>query len=223
MANNRFSVLNAALLLAIATSSVSASQISISSLPVMSSPVLVADGATPYTVTLTASGVAGYDDIRSIRVLFNFTESGSDPTKGRGYLAWGQADSDITNYGGTWVFADATGGGRWAYRIGTNEVNFGTNLTGILDVARGSKCAFVGPHITLHDIGVPALIIQELGGVLRILRYRGGDDVESWNDVESRFAGLDLRSATPRFRVIIADCDATVDRLVSAMQTTGVR
>lgn len=116
MATNRFSVLNAALLLAIATSPVSASQISISSLPVMNSSVLVANDTTQYTVALTASGVSGYDDIRSIRVLFNFTESGSDPTKGRGYLAWGQADSDITNYGGTWVFADATGGGRWAYR-----------------------------------------------------------------------------------------------------------
>lgn len=119
MTDNRSSILNATLLLAAVTCSVQASTITISNLPVMSSSELVADDTTPYTVTLTASGVAGYDDIRSVRVLFNMTESGSDQSRGRGYLAWGQADSDITNYGGTWVFADATGGGRWAYRTDT--------------------------------------------------------------------------------------------------------
>lgn len=104
------------------------------------------------------------------------------------------------------------------YSIRTNEVDFGTNLTGILDVARGTKCAFIGPHITLHDFGVPALLVQEAGGVLRMFRYNGKDDTESWRDVESRFSGLNPRAATPRFRVIVADCDATVDRLVAAMK-----
>ena len=108
--------LTALSLLAAAASTALAGKISISSLPAMSSSVLVADDSTQYTVTLTASGVAGYNDITSVRVLFNLTESNSDQTKGRGYLAWGQTDSDITNYSGTWVFADATGGGRWAYQ-----------------------------------------------------------------------------------------------------------
>ena len=102
-------------LLGVAARPAPASKVSISSLPVMSSSVLVADDTTQYAVTLTASGVAGYNDLRSIRILFDFTWSGGDTTKGRGYLAWGQADTDINNYGGTWVFADATGGGRWAY------------------------------------------------------------------------------------------------------------
>ncbi len=93
-----------------------AGKITISSLPVVNATVLVADDTTVYTVTATASAVSGYNDIRSIRVLFNYTESGNDSTRGRGYLAWGAADTDITNYGGTWVFADAAGGGRWAYR-----------------------------------------------------------------------------------------------------------
>jgi len=124
MTGNRSGVLNAALMLTTVVYPAWASRISISSLPAMSSSELVADDTTPYTVTLTASGVAGYDDIRSVRVLFNRTESGSDSTRGRGYLAWGQADSDITTYvgTGTWVFADASvppgstaSPGRWAY------------------------------------------------------------------------------------------------------------
>lgn len=96
-----------------------ASKVSISSLPVLSSSVLVADDTTQYTVTLTASSVAGYNDITSVRILFNMTESGPDTNNGRGYMAWGATDADITNYGGSWVFADATGGGRWAYRTDT--------------------------------------------------------------------------------------------------------
>jgi hypothetical protein len=116
MTDHRSRVVNAALILAVTACSVQAGQISISSLPVVSSSVLVADETTQHTVTLTASGVAGYEDIRSVRVLFNMTESGSNPSKGRGYLAWGQIDSDITIHGGTWVLADAVGGGRWAYR-----------------------------------------------------------------------------------------------------------
>ncbi len=96
-----------------------ASKVSISSLPVLSSSVLAADETTPYTVTLTASSVAGYNDITSVRILFNMTESGPDTNNGRGYMAWGATDADITNYGGYWVFADATGGGRWAYRTDT--------------------------------------------------------------------------------------------------------
>lgn len=96
-----------------------ASKVSISSLPVLSSSVLIADDTTQYTVTLTASSVAGYNDITSVRTLFNMTESGPDTSNGRGYMAWGVTDADITNYGGSWVFADSTGGGRWAYRTDT--------------------------------------------------------------------------------------------------------
>jgi hypothetical protein len=104
------------ILSAVASPSAWAGKITISAMPAVSSSVLIADDTTPYTVTLAASADAGYDDIRCIRALFNLTESGSDPNKGRGYLSWGQTDADIAIYGGTWVFADATGGGRWAYR-----------------------------------------------------------------------------------------------------------
>lgn len=88
-------------------------------MPVASSPTLVADDTTPYTVTTTLSDVDGYNDIRTVRVLFNHTESAPDANGGRGYLAWGKTDADIQQYGGTWAFADATGGGRWAYRTDT--------------------------------------------------------------------------------------------------------
>lgn len=105
-----------AILTTVCVTPVLASKVTFSSLPSVNSSVLVADDTTQYTVTLTASSIAGSNDIRSLRVLFNITESGGDTTRGRGYMAWGTTDADITNFGGTWVFADATGGGRWAYR-----------------------------------------------------------------------------------------------------------
>jgi len=116
MINSALRALVGLLPLAVPATDAWAGKITFSTLPTLSSSVLVADDTTPHTVTLTASAVAGYDDITSMRVLFNFTETGGDSTQGRGYLAWGKTDADITNYGGTWVFADATGGGRWAYQ-----------------------------------------------------------------------------------------------------------
>ena len=90
-------------------------RVTFSSLPAVSAAVLVADDATAYTVTATASADAGYNDIRSIRILFNITVAGGEQSKGRGYMAWGQTDGDINNYGGVWVLTDAAGGGRWGY------------------------------------------------------------------------------------------------------------
>ncbi|HPD29267.1 MAG TPA: thrombospondin type 3 repeat-containing protein [Phycisphaerae bacterium] len=86
------------------------------SFPVVNSSTVVADDATPYTVSTTFSDPDGYDSIRCIRVLFNYTEAGGDQSQGRGYMNWGKTDADVTQWGGTWVIADATGGGRWAYR-----------------------------------------------------------------------------------------------------------
>jgi hypothetical protein len=87
----------------------------ITTMPVMSAGVLVADNTTQYTATMTVTDPDGYSDLRDTRMLFNFKESGGDPSLGRGYMAWGPSDADITRYGSTWVTADATGGGRWGY------------------------------------------------------------------------------------------------------------
>jgi len=109
-----FSTLTAMLVPATAFAANTAATISL--LPRVRARTLIADDATLYTVTMTATDGDGYDDIRAMRVLFNYTESGGDPALGRGQLAWGDADADINQYGGTWVIADATGGGRWGYR-----------------------------------------------------------------------------------------------------------
>lgn len=87
----------------------------ISSMPVVSATTVVADDSTVYTVTMTASDADGYADIKCLRTLFDFTESGLDESVGRGYMAWGENDGWITTYGGTWTLADATGEGRWGY------------------------------------------------------------------------------------------------------------
>lgn len=103
------------LLLACVSSAPAASP-TFSTMPTLSSAVLVADDTTEYTVLMKVSDGDGYDDIRCLRTLFNYSEAGGDRTQGRGYLAWGKSDADLLQYGGTWVLADATGGGRWGYQ-----------------------------------------------------------------------------------------------------------
>jgi hypothetical protein len=88
----------------------------LTSFPEVDASTVIADDATVYAVSLTFTDVDGYDDIRCIRVLFGYTEAGGDQANGRGYMNWGETDADVTQYGGDWVIADATGGGRWAYR-----------------------------------------------------------------------------------------------------------
>ena len=85
-------------------------------LPTVSSPTVVADDTTEYTVTMKVSDGNGYDDIRCARTLFGYSEAAGNQALGRGYLAWGKSDGDITQYGGAWVIADAAGGGRWGYQ-----------------------------------------------------------------------------------------------------------
>ncbi len=95
-----------------------ASVTEVSTFPALNADVIVTDGTTVYTVTMSASNPFGYNIIENIRVLFNYTQANRDPSKGRGYLAWGKTDQDITKYGGNWVLADANGGGRWGYMSG---------------------------------------------------------------------------------------------------------
>ncbi len=83
--------------------------------PTLSANPVVADGTTIYAVSTSVSDASGYDHIICVRVLFNFTEAGGDPNKGRGYMAWGTSDATITKYGGTWVLDNAVNGGRWGY------------------------------------------------------------------------------------------------------------
>lgn len=103
------------------------------------------------------------------------------------------------------------------YTIGTNMVNFGTNLSGILKTAKGESCAFIGPHMAIHDFGVPSLIVEETGGVVRVFGYSGKNDTENWIPTDNRFRGLEPKGANPRFRVIIANNGTTVDRLIQDM------
>lgn len=88
----------------------------IAGLPVLNTSTVVADDTTVYSVATTATDPDGYDGIRCIRILFNYTESGGNQSYGRGLMAWGKTDGDVAQYGGAWVLSDAAGGGRWGYR-----------------------------------------------------------------------------------------------------------
>ncbi len=109
----------AALAMVVATAPALGSVPAITGLPVVNASTLIADDTTQYTVTMTASDASGYDHLRCLRVLFNYSEANGNAALGRGYMNWGKTDADVTQWGGTWIVADATGGGRWAYRTDT--------------------------------------------------------------------------------------------------------
>ena len=114
-ANNRKIGLGLTIALCLTTTLWAATPPVISSLPVVNNSTLVADDATHYTVSMTASDKDGYDSIRCMRVMFGYTEANNNQSLGRGYMSWGKTDADVTQWGGTWIVADATGGGRWGY------------------------------------------------------------------------------------------------------------
>jgi hypothetical protein len=81
------------------------------SYPTVTPTPVIADDTSVYNVTTIINDKDGYNDIADIRVLFNYVEGDG----ARGYLVWATSDSLITRFGGTWVTADASGGGRWGY------------------------------------------------------------------------------------------------------------
>ena len=101
------------------------------------------------------------------------------------------------------------------YKLSSNDNGFGTNATGILRIARGENCAFIAPHISLHDFAVPAFVIKELGGVFRLFEYEGLDDLTSWSNPLKDYGSPDAKGANPRYRVIIADTNKTIDDIVT--------
>ncbi len=104
---------------------------------------------------------------------------------------------------------------RVGYKLSSNDNGFGTNATGVLRIARGENCAFIAPHISLHDFAVPAFVIQELGGAFRLFEYDGLDDVSNWLKPLEDYGSPDAKGANPRYRVIIADSDKTINDIVA--------
>ena len=115
-------------------------------LPTVSTTPLIADDATRYTVTATAADDDGYNDLRTIRIIFDYGIAQGDQTKGRGFLNWGKTDADVTLFGGTWTIANATGGGRWGYATdiwsGTTYItplSCQTSVAGLSTSGRGTR------------------------------------------------------------------------------------
>lgn len=100
------------------------------------------------------------------------------------------------------------------YRIGTNFVDFGTNLTGILNVLDES-CAFIAPHTSIHDFAAAGFIIQQAGGAVRL--FDGKDDFESWRKTDNKYHRLDPHGPSPRYRAIIAEDEETIERIIKEM------
>ncbi len=101
------------------------------------------------------------------------------------------------------------------YTITSNDNGFGTNATGILRIANGQSCAFIAPHISLHDFAVPAFVIQQLGGTIRLFEYNGLEDLHSWSKILQHYGNPDPKGSNPRYRAIIADTEETIDNIVA--------
>ena len=101
------------------------------------------------------------------------------------------------------------------YTLATNDAGFGTNATGILRIVKGECCAFIGSHISLHDFSIPAFVIQELGGVIRLYDYNGLNDTGSWSKTLPDYGSPDPKGPNPRYRVIIADSEQTIDKITA--------
>lgn len=106
---------------------------------------------------------------------------------------------------------------RAGYTLSTNDDGFGTNATGILRIAKGASSAFIGPHMSLHDFSIPAFIIQELGGVVKLYDYNGLNDLRSWSKLLSNYGRPDPHGPNPRYRVIVADSEETISHIVAKM------
>lgn len=100
--------------------------------------------------------------------------------------------------------------------LGKRDIDFGTNLTGILRIAKGKSCAYIGPHIALHDFSAPTIIIQQLGGVIQRFDYNGEEDICNWKKLEPIFTDLGTNKHK-RFRIIIANSSKTIDRIICDM------
>jgi len=103
------------------------------------------------------------------------------------------------------------------YVFATNKRDFGTNLTGILRIAEGKSVAFIGPHISLHDFSAAAAMIKELGGVIRRFDYNGKDDYKSWEKKPDYFQKISQEGSPPRYRVIIARDEETIEKIIREM------
>lgn len=104
------------------------------------------------------------------------------------------------------------------YALSTNGDGFGTNATGILRIASGESCAFIGPHMSLHDFAIPAFVIQALGGVMMLYDYAGLNDLASWSVVLKDYGNPDPQDANPRYRVIISHTEKTVSEITATIK-----
>jgi hypothetical protein len=83
----------------------------------MSATTLLADNASTYSVSFSATHFNGAANLTDMHVVFHNEDEWATDNK-RGHLAWGLTDEDITSAGWQWtIVGDATGGGRWGWHL----------------------------------------------------------------------------------------------------------
>ncbi len=140
-----------------------------------------ADDATPISVTTSAEDVDGLAEIVEMRVGLDDGSHASDHA--RGQLAWGLTDEDITSGGGDWtLMGDATGGGRWAWRVNAwGSDDFITPVSASTSVQGETRS--VTFSFTVKPVWAPA-IGQTVRGYARDLRGSDSTWIVGPNDID---------------------------------------
>lgn len=163
------------------TAPVLAQSVSSLTIATSSSSRLWANQTTEYSVTIVGYHPSGNSYIDDLRVMFY--DDTFNTAYGRGYLAWGQADSDITYYGGTWVLkGNATGGGRWGwYNSGWGNDTYIETVgceTSTTSTTRTVKFTFHVKSAYAGDLN------QDLGGFMAYSNHTGNT---GWQYYTNRF------------------------------------
>lgn len=188
----------------------------IQSYPAVSAARLVADDASVYFVTTTVRDDDGYSDIVDVRVLFNYTEADGDTSKGRGYLAWGASDHDITRYGGSWELANAGGAGRWGYSTDLWGSTLYITPMSCTVTSGGSASGAVGTRtVTWTFSAKPAWAMNPLTNDADVWARDASGTYTTWMDNPEEFdvvaAPCTTYAATPRPPVVGGATSGSLD------------
>jgi hypothetical protein len=105
----------------------------------LSHELLIADGATPHSLTMRGSDLNGSADVKAMRWLINY--QGDNAGAYRGYVSWGQTVADIESFGGAGVWNISpvnSGSGYWGIRNNSFGMDDYLNITSVEELTAGS-------------------------------------------------------------------------------------
>lgn len=190
---------------------------------------LLANDLAIHTATITAVHHNGLDRMHDMRFMLH-DAAPLAPERGRGYLAWGASDAEITHTGGQWTLADADGGGRWGWRAddwGADQyitpLGASTSVTGnqrtvtFSFIAQSHWATVHGQRLfmSIRDHLEPVAdwaLIPEPFSVVRIDLDGDGDvDMSDFGYLQACLSGTGVAQSDPDCAHALLDDDTDVD------------